>query len=217
MWMSKLECDAISKGLLGNALTFLSKNVIATGTSSESGVPTSASRSFDFTNQGRTKQGGSYYAASVPNNVNLINGLLTVSYLPWGENTGFYIVLEPDSGPDIMMTATMDGCSVGYLRAGDGAVRVSHHNVQSFNSDSEQKDTLSFATSSLHPNQYRYNETGSEGEVYFKKQGMGFVFGVRQKRKWTMYAQTVASTVKISLRDGKLISNQMTIAKAWKF
>jgi len=194
--MPTTECSAIEKGLSGNTIAFLKKNVIKTDTNPEKGFPSSASRTLDFDDAGQTKQGGRLYSLTTPNNSKLINGLLTVSYLPWGEDTGYYIVLEPKGGPDIMMTATLSGCAVGYLRAGDGAVRVSHHNVQSSKMDFEQKNTLGFTNNTLHNSDYRYTTEDTEGEFIFDRQGLGFVFGVRRNKKWTMYYQKVEQTLK---------------------
>jgi len=197
--MPTTECNAIEQGLLGNTIGFLKKNVIKTDTNPEKGFPSSASRTLDFNDAGQTKQGGRLYSFTTPNNSKLINGLLTVSYLPWGEDSGYYIVLEPKGGPDIMMTATLSGCAVGYLRAGDGAVRVSHHNVQSYKMDFQQKKTLGFTKNTLHNSDYRYITEDTEGEYMFDRQGLGFVFGVRRNGKWTMYHQKVEQTFKSNL------------------
>ena len=216
--MPATECNAIRDGLLSdNPLEFLSKNLILTSTDSEGGFPTSAEVSFDFSDDGATVQGGRFYACVVPGNPRLINGILTVSYLPWGLNAGYYIILEPEGGPDIMMTATMDGCSVGYIRGTGGAVRVSHHNVQSPNMDASQKQTLGFANNALHPSAYRHNDTGFRGEVYFKNQGMGFVFGVRRKGLWTMYSQKVVTQTETEWRKNRLLSNTISIVEAAVF
>jgi hypothetical protein len=191
--MGATECNAISSGLLGkDPIGFLSKNVVRTGTVSETGFPTSATRRFDFTDDGPTTEGGTVYDHLSPENTNLINGLLEVSYLPWGRDTGYYIILDPVSGPDIMMTAMMSGCSVGYVRANDGSVRVSHHNVMAKDMNQAQRSTLAFATSALHPNQYHHEIFENRGEAVFKSDGFGFVFGVRHDKQWTMYAQTIA-------------------------
>src|SRR5436190_13261499 len=101
--MPESECKAIYKGLLGkDTIGFLQTTVIKTGTSDESGIPTSATRLFDFTNEGETAQGGTFYDHVMSENPKLITGFLEVCYLPWGRNSGYYIILEPKGGPDIM-------------------------------------------------------------------------------------------------------------------
>ncbi len=215
--MSKTECGEIEDGLLGDTVAFLENNVIETGSGPEKGFPSSAFRTLDFTDSGPTKQGGRAYVMTTPNNAKLINGLLTVSYLPWGEDTGYYIILEPNGGPDIMMTATLSGCAVGYVRAGDGAVRVSHHNVQTNNMDFEQKRTLGFTNKVLHNSNYRYLKTLIRDGIAFDSEGLGFVFGVRRKGKWTMYAQTVDRTFKSYEKTGLNISTTLSITSARVF
>jgi hypothetical protein len=220
--MGATECNAIRNGLLGgNALGFLSNNVIFTSTADITGIPSSATKSFDFDDDGPTVQGGRQYGAITPENPNLINGLLDVAYLPWGHNAGYYIILEPTGGPNIMMTATMNGCSVGYVRGPGGIVRVSHHNLSgSSNMDTEQRTTLSFATGALHPSAYRHGSSGFDsktGEIYFKQEGFGFVFGVRQNQQWTMYAQMVTSRRETLWRQNKVTLNEMSVTSAAVF
>ncbi len=211
--MSATECIAISKGLLGDTLGFLSSNVVQTGTEPETGIPTSATRSFDFTDKGATKQGGKVYDHAVPNNMNVIGGLLNVSYLPWGRDTGYYIILDPDDGPDIMMTATLSGCSVGYLRAEDGAVRVSHHNISGPQGRQGQKATLGFAPKTLHPTEYDKGDYRKEGETTISESGFGFVFGVRRARKWTMYRQSIVTGI-VNAFTGEFISSYVSVGEA---
>ena len=45
-----------------------------------------------------------------------------------------------------MLTAQMSGCSVGYTRANNGVVRVSHHNIQNpaYNAYEERKQYTCF-------------------------------------------------------------------------
>lgn len=198
--MPDQECNDIRTGLLGNTIDFLSKNVVQTDTKAEKGVPTSATRSLDFKTDGNTIQGGKRYTL-LTETARLINGQLTVSYLPWGEDTGYYIILEPDSGPDIMMTAMMDGCSVGYVRADDGALRVSHHNAMSATDmNAAQRNTLSFASSSLHPSDYSFKTQTENNMLFVNEAGFGFVFGVRRSGKWRMYAQHLTSRVQTDAR-----------------
>lgn len=213
--MGATECEAISNGLLGkDPVGFLLKNVVRTGTVSETGFPTSAARRFDFADDGQTTEGGTVYDHLSPENPNLINGLLEVSYLPWGRNTGYYIILAPEGGPDIMMTAMMSGCSVGYVRADDGSVRVSHHNVMAKDMNQAQRSTLAFATKALHPNQYYHNIFENRGEAVFQSDGFGFVFGVRHDKQWTMYAQTIEVWRSRHGESGKSLGAGTTIKHA---
>jgi hypothetical protein len=215
--MSATECSAIEKGLLGDTLGFLSSNVVQTGTDAETGIPTSATRSFDFTDKGATKQGGKVYEHAVPNNMNLNNGLLSVSYLPWGRDTGYYIILEPDEGPDIMMTATLSGCSVGYVRADDGAVRVSHHNISGPFGARTQQTTLAFAKNVVHPGAYNHGDYKNDGETTFTAEGYGFVFGVRHKGQWIMYQQRIITSKLVDSKKGHFISSDVSVAGAGVF
>jgi hypothetical protein len=216
--MSATECNAISKGLLGDTLGFLSSNVVQTGTDPETGIPTSATRSFDFNDQGPTKQGGRVYDHAVPDNMNLINGLLDVYYLPWGRNAGYYVILEPEGGPDIMMTATLSGCSVGYVRADDGAVRVSHHNISGPGGTRTQLTTLAFAENAFHPDEYREGAGYRvSGETAFSEDGFGFVFGVRRKRQWTMYRQRIITSKAVDKWEGTFLSYTVIITGAGVF
>ena len=192
--MPATECNAIRDGLLGNAIDFLSKNIIANTAGPETGIPTSAERNFDFTDSGSTSQGGRVYDMVVPNGSRVINGLLTISFLPWGSDTGYYIILEPVGRSDIMMTAALTGCSIGYVRADDGAVRVSHHNIQASewsDMDKLQADALNFANfpHKLNAPDYIYP---SKGEAKLGLSRTGYVFGVRRNRKWMMYVQIVS-------------------------
>lgn len=216
--MSGQECNEIQAGLLGKTVEFLSKNVIQTDTYAEKGVPTSATRSLDFKADGNTVQGGKRYTM-LTQNARLINGQLNVSYLPWGEDSGYYIILEPDSGPDIMMTATMDGCSVGYVRADDGAVRVSHHNLMSATDmNSAQRNSLSFAKAALHPSDYSFKKQSENNLVFLNETGFGFVFGVRRNGAWSMYAQRLMSRVQTDAR-GKttVVTTNWDITQAEEF
>lgn len=213
--MPATECNAIRNGLLGNdTVGFLSRNVIRTSTVSESGFPTSATRSFDFTNEGQTFQSGTVYDHVSPENPSLINGLLDVFYLPWGMNSGYYIILEPQGGPDIMMTATMSGCSVGYVRSDDGAVRVSHHNIKTLDMNTAQRRTLAFAENALHPSDYYHGIAENRGEITFVSEGFGYVFGVRRKGQWTMYQQTVSDWRERDKWTGVMIASAITITSA---
>ncbi|HUN42630.1 MAG TPA: hypothetical protein VMU81_20235 [Acetobacteraceae bacterium] len=191
--MPAKECTAIRDGLLGSdTVGFLSQNVIRTSTDSQDEYPTSATRFFDFTYEGKTAEGGAVYDHVSPENQNVINGLLEVFYLPWRINAGYYIILGPKDGPDIMMTATMSGCSVGYIRGSGGAIRVSHHNIRGRDSQQAQERTLSFVENALHPDVYHHDISENRGEVNFASRGFGFVFGVRRQTEWTMYWQKIA-------------------------
>ncbi len=213
--MSITECKAIHQGLVGgDPLAFLSENIIITGTGSQTDFPTSAARLLDFENMGSTGNGGSYYSLTTDDMARIINGYLPTYYLPWGRDTGYYVILDPDDGPDIMMTASMTGCSVGYVRSGDGAVRVSHHNVfspRTSEMDKAQKTTLQFAKNTFHPSEYFREDFESTDKVVFKGDGMGFVFGVRHKRHWTMYAQTVYQQKKTDAWTAKVILSDISV------
>jgi hypothetical protein len=192
--MPATECKAVRDGLLGNTMDFLSKNIVANTAGPEKGIPTSAERNFDFTDAGPTSQGGRVYDMLMPNNPRVINGLLTISFLPWGEDTGYHIILEPAGRSDIMMTAALTGCSVGYMRAADGAVRVSHHNIQAgewSEMDKLQAEALEFMNfqNMVNAPDYVYP---SEGEAKLGLSRTGYVFGVRRNRKWAMYVQIVS-------------------------
>jgi hypothetical protein len=186
--------------LASDAIGFLSKNIIYTPSPSEKGVPTSATRLFDFKIVTQTTQGGSVYQYVAGDK--LINGALDVVYLPWGANTGYYVILEPDGGPDIFLTAQMDGCAVGYARSEDGHVRVSHHNMAADGEgmDAAQKLTLAGYQNTFHNSDYRYNDVKSAKSMFgtatiSKREGIAFVVGVRASRQWTLYCQKVESAM----------------------
>jgi hypothetical protein len=208
-------CTELSKGLLGDTLGFLKKNVVMMNFDGE-GPPKNPVRCFDFNKPYETKNGGAVYFPTV-NGASVINGHLNVSYLPWAENSGYYIILEPDSGPDLMFTATLDGCSVGYVRAKDGALRVSHHNIQgpTGTDAAAQIRSLSFASGTFHKGDYySKDEPNWEGEYYVEKGTVGMIYGVRKKSVWTMYAQVVARANKTS-SEGFLLS--IDILKSGEF
>jgi hypothetical protein len=190
--MPKVHCEEIYSGLLDNPLQFLRSNVIVADGRAQNDYPTNASRLFDFEVTGLTTQGGKVYEHIAVGH-QTINGHLEVTYLPYGINAGYYVIMESQGGPSIMMTAQLSGCSVGYMKVGDGAIRVSHHNVQVMSVDPNQgqRRSLSFADSALHPNQYRDVKDGNQGNYTFRAESVGYVVGVRRDRRWTMYAQIV--------------------------
>jgi hypothetical protein len=206
--MTKEICEELSAGLLGDTLGFLSKNVAMMNFDGEP-PPTNPLRCFNFNKPYATQSGGYVYFPTVED-ASVINGFLTASYLPWAENSGYYIILEPDSGPDLLFTATLDGCAVGYVRAKDGAVRVSHHNIQgpSGTDGAAQVRSLSFASGTLQKSDYYgKEEPKNEGEYYVKKESVGVIYGVRKSGVWRMYAQVIARTGKTNLNDGSFLLN----------
>jgi len=206
--MSQEICTELSNGLLGDTAKFLAKNVALMNFDGEP-PPTNPLRRFDFTKPYATKSGGDVYFPTIKD-LSVINGSLLASYLPWAENSGYYIILEPDSGPDLMFTATLDGCAVGYVRAGDGAVRVSHHNIQgdSGTDNAAQLRSLAFATSSVQKTHYYAKDAPKEqGGFYVKKESVALVYGVRKARVWRMYAQVLKRVGKTNLNDGAFLLN----------
>lgn len=204
--MTQEICTELKNNLLGDTLGFLRKNIVLMNFDGE-GPPKNSVRCFDFNKPYATKNGGSVYFPTV-NGASVINGHLNVSYLPWAENSGYYIILDPDTGPDLMFTATLDGCSVGYVRADDGAVRVSHHNIQgaSGTDGAAQVRSLSFATGTfLKSDYYSKDEPKYKGEYYVEKGTVGLIYGVRENSAWKMYAQVVARTNKTSTNDGGFV------------
>jgi hypothetical protein len=188
--MPQAECDAIKKGLLGNPLDFLSKNIVSNFELPIKGIPTSAERLLDFTQDVKTEQGGIRYQTVLVDNPFALNAPLGVSFLPWGANAGYYIILEPKGGPDIMMTAALEGCAIGYLRARDGAVKVSHYNIRGktdHEGDVLQADALAFMGFESYVNAPHYRYPSGLG-----LEGMAYVFGVRLGGQWTMYVQRVS-------------------------
>jgi hypothetical protein len=200
--MSQEICDELKAGLLGKTLAFLKKNVVMMNLGDEP-RPTNPLRRFDFTKPNRTTSGGYVYSPSVMKS-SVINGYLLASYLPWAIDSGYYIILEPDTGPDIMFTATLDGCAVGYIRADDGAIRVSHHNIQGPNGtdDDAQRRSLEFATGTFHRSEYLEKKVEEKGGFYVSKQHVAIICGVRKGSTWRMYAQVLKQVTKTSLRTG---------------
>lgn len=215
--MTREICAELAAGLRGDTAAFLGKNIAMMNFDGEA-LPTSSERCFDFNKPYATQSGGHVYFPTVTN-ASVINGHLNVSYLPWAENSGYYIILEPDSGPDLMFTATLDGCAVGYVRAADGAVRVSHHNIQGpgGTSHAAQLRSLQFATSSFHKADYHQkDDLREEGGFYVQSESVGFVCGVRKDGRWRMYSQTVRRVGKTDVRTGDFLLNA-TILRAGEF
>jgi len=206
--MSRQVCDELSNGLLANAQTFLGKNVVWLGLDSQKGVVEKSTRRFDFSKlTTQVVQGGSIYQPTAVGSGH-INGSLKVTYLPWAPDAGYYVILEPNRGPDIMFTAMLSGCAVGYVRANDGAVRVSHHNIQGTDETDEpaQINSLGFAAGTFHRSEYRSASVKVKSGWYVKKEGYGFVFGVRTGGVWHMYAQAIESKTKQNLQTAASIS-----------
>ncbi|HJZ57713.1 MAG TPA: hypothetical protein VKE74_22330, partial [Gemmataceae bacterium] len=204
--MSQEICQELSDGLLGDTLDFLTKNAVLMNIDGEP-LPTSPIRRFDFAKPFPTQSGGHIYFPTILDS-SVVNGYLVASYLPWAENSGYYIILEPDQGPDLMFTATLDGCAVGYIRADDGAVRISHHNIQGpMGTDHKaQKRSLAFATGTVHKKDYYYKQEPQEkGEFYVKKECVGIICGVRKNNTWRMYAQILRRVGKTNLKTGDFI------------
>jgi hypothetical protein len=192
--MSQEICDELSAALLGDTLAFLDKNVVLMNYNPldlKQGLP-ATTRRFDFSKPYATQNGGFVYDP-ITKAASVINGFLVASFLPWAEDGGLHIVLEPDAGPDLMFTATLTGCAVGYVRAADGAVRDSHHNIQGPDGtdDAAQKRSLAFATGAVHRSQYRSQEADDTGEFIVQKEGVALVYGVRKDAAWQMYAQVL--------------------------
>jgi len=198
--MTQEICTRLHDGLMANPPGFLAKNVVMMNVSPES-KPITSLRRFDFNVQCATASGGEVFIPTVQE-ASVINGFLQVSYLPWNFNTGYHVVLEPDSGPDLMLTATLDGCAFGYVRADDGAVRVSHHNIEGLGgtSNAAQQRSLGFAQATFHKDDYyRKDEPSMEGGFYVKDESVGLVYGVRKKGVWRLYGQVVHTNVRTSL------------------
>lgn len=215
--MTREICAELAEGLLWDTAAFLGKNIAMTNFDGEK-LPASPERCFDFSKPYATQSGGHVYFPTVTN-ASVINGHLNVSYLPWAENSGYYIILEPDSGPDLMFTATLDGCAVGYVRARDGAVRVSHHNIQGpqGTSNTAQHRSLQFATSSFHKEDYHQkDELREEGGFYVQSESVGFVCGVRKRGQWRMFSQTVRRVGKTNVKTGEFLLSA-TILRAEEF
>jgi hypothetical protein len=210
--MSKEVCEEIEEGLLGDTLDFLGKNIVEMPFGDETN-PTNSTCRFDFVKGKQTSQGGIFYSPTLKDSSgSLINGNLLATYLPWKANTGYYVILEPDSGPDLMFTAQLDGCAVGYVRAEDGAVRVGHHNIQGTSDDNRaQKRSTSIYTNKMQMDDYYDKGTKEEGNFYLKKGNTGFVLGVRKNDGWHMYAQVLQSLYKMNMTSGKQTELQTVV------
>ena len=215
--MSQAICNELRDGLLGDTLKFLKKNVVMMNFDGEP-PPTSPFRRFDFSKPFKTASRGYVYHPTVLDS-SIINGYLLAYYLPWAENSGYYIILEPDKGPDLMFTATLDGCAVGYVRADDGAIRVSHHNIQGpLGTDADaMRRSLGFATGTVHKSDYYAKDEPKEhGGFYVKKERVAVICGVRKARKWRMYAQVLERVGKTKLDTG-VFSLNVRIESASEF
>jgi hypothetical protein len=197
----KEHCTLIADGLRDDPIGFLSKYVIAvadlildeslTETGGPEGmVPTVDTRRFD--------------AIPVPDAPGApifslresIGGDLQAHYLPWNQNTGYYIVLERDSVTPLFFTAMLSGCGVGLIEATDGsAVRFSHHNIVKLATmpDYAALDrSLAFAEVRLHPRDYRL---GGDG--------LAHVHGVLKGGRWRFYAQVI--TMEFRTRNAQIV------------
>lgn len=178
--MSVSDSNAVKNGLKSNPKKFLAENVILVP-APPANLSLSPVRTFDFDYiADPDNREGCYYAGQVAG-----NGSLTAYYLPWDVNTGYHVVVETNTNVDLMFTAQLSGCAVGYIRASDksGAVRVSHHNIQTAQGGTDHnamQNSLSFAQSAIHRNDYR--DTDSH---------IAYVFGVLDNKKWRFYAQKV--------------------------
>ncbi|GLS24939.1 hypothetical protein [Marinibactrum halimedae] len=179
--MSDRDTSAVKKGLIENPKKFLSKNILLVP-SPTANLNCSYLRKFDFDLYEGPKT--TTYSG------NIDRGNLLAYYLPWGENSGYHVVLENNDTADIMFTAQLSGCAVGYIRASDGsgAVRVSHHNIQTANGstdDAAMKESLDFAQSTLHRGDYR--TTPDMYAYYYGIRQKGMISGV----SWKFYRQIV--------------------------
>lgn len=181
--MSDKINKVVSEGLLNNPIKFLQKHILLVP-SPAADLNCSPVRNFDFDSYmddgGITTLNGS-----------IDRGSLRAYYLPWSENAGYSVVCEKSEGIDLMFTAKLTGCAVGYLRASDGsgAVRVSHHNIQTSGGVADQaamKNSLAFAQASLHPDTYRPDENS---QAYFF--GVKMKGGMGRSSKWRFFTQKI--------------------------
>jgi hypothetical protein len=188
--MSQKVCDELGAGLRGNTVKFLRKNVLLMDYPEEP-KPGDVFRRFDFTKGTAPGSGCPVFAPTLMDG-SVINGFLEASFLPWAKDAGYYVVLEPDTGPDLLFTATLDGCAVGYLRALDGAVRVGHHNIQradGLTDDVAQRESLGYADEAVHRSEYWSKGIKEKSAFTVYKESVAVVCGVRRDGEWRMYVQ----------------------------
>lgn len=173
----------VTDGLLSNPIKFLQKHILLVPSPSTD-LNCSPVRNFDFDHymdeKGVTTLNGS-----------IDSGNLRAYYLPWSENSGYSVVCEKSGDVDLMFTARLTGCAVGYVRASDGsgAIRVSHHNIQTsagLADKAAMKSSLAFTQSSLHPETYRPDENS---QAYFF--GIKMKGGLGKSSKWRFYTQQI--------------------------
>ncbi|WP_180281930.1 hypothetical protein [Azospirillum oleiclasticum] len=115
-------------------------------------------------------------------------------WLPFGFNQSFTITLPPAGGgnsvnPDIMLTPTLSGCSVGFCRFSNGSLRVYHANFQATGGGMDvARQTAALigcpTASQLHPTSYRGVHHGDRASDMLVQ-----VVGIRDADGWHIYAQ----------------------------
>jgi hypothetical protein len=181
--MSREAYEVITRGLRGDAVGFLSRHVVMMGVRGNDGTANSQVRGFEFEMAYPTRGGGAVFK---PTREELGGAEAPVFfyYLPWG--TGTYMRLDPQDGPDFMITATVKGCAVGYERAADGAVRVGHYD-------------LCVGGRGAKPEAAR----AGRGGVYADEDGVALIYGVRANRRWAIFAQQVTAVQTIDQPNGQ--------------
>ncbi|MCK5820110.1 MAG: hypothetical protein KAH18_12935 [Psychromonas sp.] len=150
------DCIEILSGLTFNPERFLQTNILFIP-SPEQRPNNNAVHRFDF-----IKSSGNLvhniYCGSFS-----ATGAITAYYLPWSVNTGHYVLLE--NRADLMFTAKLSGCGVGYSVYPTGTVKVSHHNIYNFSNrcvdEAALEKTLFFAGEhAFQPKDYWANGKG---------------------------------------------------------
>ncbi|MBF5096393.1 hypothetical protein F1643_20510 [Azospirillum sp. INR13] len=110
----------------------------------------------------------------------------TAYFLPWKVDSGYSLTIGANAS--LFFNAMMNGCSFGWS-AGNGIVRVAHHNIQDANGATDNGamlQSLSGYAGRYLRNDYRLVEGGA---------GQSTVIGVRVNGQWQIWAQIITSTV----------------------
>ncbi|WP_298280970.1 hypothetical protein [Acidocella sp.] len=179
--------DEIRGGLQGDAVGFLSQNMVLMGLSGHDPVANSLVRGFEFAEAYRTRSGGAVFKP-VRDDLSGAEAPVFFYYMPWSVGAEISMVLDPREGPDLMFTATLTGCAVGYERAADGAVRLSHYDL-------------------CRPGQERGVQTSGamtrRDGFFADEDGVALIYGVRTYRHWAIYAQRMSFVQTITQPGGK--------------
>ncbi|WP_372396102.1 hypothetical protein [Azospirillum sp. HJ39] len=112
------------------------------------------------------------------------NGDGTAYFLPWNVDSGYSLSIGANA--TLFFNAMMNGCSFGWS-AGNGIVRVAHHNIQDANGATDNGamlQSLAGYAGRYMRNDYRLTQGGT---------GQSTVVGARVNGQWQIWAQIITT------------------------